>query len=58
VDVLRLEIVDRAGGVAVDDLLLGGEGLEACLGTLGARATVLARRPGTDLLWPSRPWGC
>jgi hypothetical protein len=52
VDVLRLEIVDRAGGVAVDDLLLGGERLDDCLATLGARAAVLARRPGTDLRDP------
>jgi hypothetical protein len=49
VDVLRLEIVDRAGGVAVDDLLLGGAGLDPCLAALGPRAAVLARRPGTDL---------
>jgi hypothetical protein len=52
VDVLRLEIVDRAGGVAVDDLLLGGESLDACLATIGPRAAVLGRRPGTDLRDP------
>jgi hypothetical protein len=52
VDVLRLEIVDRAGGVAVDDLLLGGAGLDDCVATLGPRATVLARRRGTDLRDP------
>jgi hypothetical protein len=52
VDVLRLEIVDRGGGVAVDDLLLGGADLDACLAFLGCRASVLARRPGTDLRDP------
>jgi hypothetical protein len=50
--VLRLEIVDRVGGVAVDDLLLGGAGLDACLAALSPRAAVLARRPGTDLRDP------
>jgi hypothetical protein len=52
VDVLRLEIVDRAGGVAVDDLLLGGAALDACLASLGSRATVLARRTRADLRDP------
>jgi hypothetical protein len=52
VDVLRLEIVDRGGGAAVDDFLLAGAGLDSGLGTLGRRAIVLARRRGTDLRDP------
>jgi hypothetical protein len=53
VDVLRLEIVDRGGGAAVDDFLLAGPSVGAALATLGPRALVLARRPGTDLRDPA-----
>ncbi len=52
VDVLRLEVVDRSGGVAVDDLLLAGTELEAALARIGPTAIVLARRAGTDLRDP------
>src|SRR5262245_14881960 len=44
VDVLRLEVVDRSGGGAVDDFLLVGTNLGAALATLGQGALVLARR--------------
>ena len=49
VDVLGLEVLDRSSGVAVDDLLLSGPGLDEALATLGPGAMVLARRPGVDL---------
>jgi hypothetical protein len=49
VDVLRLEVVDRRSGSAVDDLLLSGPELDRALDELGSRAMVLARRPGVDL---------
>ncbi len=49
VDVLALEVLERSSGVAVDDLLLSGPGLEEALARLGPRARVLARRPGLDL---------
>jgi hypothetical protein len=52
VDVLRLEIVDRGVGAAIDDFLLAGAGLDSGLATLGPRAIVLARRPGADLRDP------
>ena len=52
VDVHRLEIVDRGGGAAVDDLLLSGERLDRALAALGARGMVLARRPRMDLRDP------
>ena len=49
VDVLRLEVVDRGPGGAVDDLLLVGPGLEGALASLGPRALVLGRRAGVEL---------
>jgi ACT domain len=49
VDVLRLEVVDRGSGGAVDDLLLAGSGLEPALASLGSRALVLGRRAGVEL---------
>ena len=49
VDVLGLEVLDRGAGVAVDDLLLSGAGLDDALAALGLRAMVLARRSGVDL---------
>lgn len=49
VDVLRVEVVDRELGSAVDDLLVSGERLEAALDGLGSRALVLGRRRGVDL---------
>ncbi|HWE82734.1 MAG TPA: hypothetical protein VG265_13875 [Gaiellaceae bacterium] len=49
VDVMRLEVLDREAGHAVDDLLLSGPALENALASLGSRAMVLARRPGIDL---------
>ena len=56
VDVLRLEVVDRGGGAAVDDLLLSGERLAAALASLGPKAMVLGRRPGVDLRDPGSRW--
>jgi hypothetical protein len=52
VDVLRLEVVDRGSGSAVDDLLVSAPGLDAALATLGPRAIVLGRRTGVDLRDP------
>jgi hypothetical protein len=49
VDVLRVEVIDRELGSAVDDLLLRGERLDAALDGLGSRALVLGRRQGVDL---------
>ncbi len=49
VDVLRLAVVDRGPGGAVDDLLLVGPGLEEALASLGSRALVLGRRADVDL---------
>ena len=52
VDVLRLDVVDRASGSAVDDLLVSAAGLDGALATLGPLAIVLGRRPGTDVRDP------
>ena len=52
VDVLRLEVLGREGGFAVDDLLLAGAELEAALEELGPEAAVLAKRQGVDLQDP------
>ncbi len=52
VDVLRLEVLGRDGGFAVDDLLLTGEGLASALDDLGSDVTLLAHRRGVDLADP------
>jgi GAF domain-containing protein len=52
VDVLRLEVLGREGGFAVDDLLVAGAGLAGALAELGPDVSVLAQRPGIDLLDP------
>lgn len=52
VDVLRLDVLGREGGFAIDDMLLAGPDLGAALGELGPGVTVLADRPGIDLLDP------
>ena len=52
VDVLRLEVVDRGSGTAVDDLLLSGPAIDSALATLGSTAMLLGRRPGADLRDP------
>ena len=52
VDVLRLEVLGRRDGFAIDDFLVSGPGLDGALAGLGAHATVLARRPGVDLRDP------
>jgi len=49
VDVLRLEVLARESGFAVDDLLLRGSELDAALETLGSRGAVLACRDDADL---------
>jgi hypothetical protein len=52
VDVLRLDVVDRGSGSAVDDLLVSADGLDDALATLGPLAIVLGRRSGADLRDP------
>jgi hypothetical protein len=53
VDVLGLEVLDRDGGFAVDDLLVTGGGLDAALAELEPDISVLARRCGIDLADPA-----
>lgn len=52
VNVLRLEVLGREGGWAVDDFLVSGAGLPAALAELGPDVSVLANRPNVDLLDP------
>ena len=52
VNVLRLEVLGREGGWAVDDLLVSGAGLPTALAELGPESSVLADRPNVDLLDP------
>lgn len=52
VDVLRLEVLGRRSGVAIDDFLVAGPGLDEALEGIGTHAAVLARRPGVDLRDP------
>jgi ACT domain len=52
VDVLRLDVVDRGSGGAVDDFLLAGAGIDAALEALGGIAILLGRRAGVDLRDP------
>jgi hypothetical protein len=52
VDVLRLEVLGREGGFAIDDLLVSGAGLGAALAEFGPEVTVLAERRGVDLVDP------
>jgi predicted amino acid-binding ACT domain protein len=52
VNVLRLEVLGREGGWAVDDFLVSGAGLSAALAELEPEVTVLANRPNVDLLDP------
>ena len=49
VNVLRLEVLTREAGFAIDDFLLAGPNLQSALDTLGSQAIVLANRPGVDL---------
>ena len=49
VDVLRLEVVGREGGWAVDDFLVSGHGLQKALAELRPDAVVLAERENVDL---------
>ncbi len=49
---LRLEVLGREGGWAVDDFLVSGAGLPAALAELEPDVTVLANRPNVDLLDP------
>jgi hypothetical protein len=53
VNVLRLEVLGREGGWAVDDFLVSGAGLGAALAELGPDVAVLADRPGVDLEDPA-----
>jgi ACT domain len=52
VNVLRLEVLGREGGWAVDDFLVSGAGLPAALAELESDVAVLADRPNVDLLDP------
>ena len=52
VDVLRLEVLGREEGFAIDDILVAGAGLGAALAEFGPVVTVLADRPGVELLDP------
>jgi hypothetical protein len=52
VDVLRLEVLGREGGFAIDDMLVAGAGLTDAMAEFGPGVTVLADRPGVDLLDP------
>jgi len=52
VNVLRLEVLTREAGFAIDDFLLSGPDPSAALDTLGSDAIVLANRPDVDLLDP------
>src|SRR5262249_12264225 len=52
VNVLRLEVLGREGGWAVDDFLVSGAGLPAALAELEPEITVLANRPNVDLIDP------
>jgi ACT domain-containing protein len=49
VDVLRLEVVGREGGWAIDDFLVTGADLPEALAELGPDISVLARRQDVDL---------
>jgi len=49
VNVLRLEVLARESGWAIDDLLVTGSELDTALETLGTTATVLADRGNADL---------
>jgi predicted amino acid-binding ACT domain protein len=49
VNVLRLEVLTREAGFAIDDFLLSGPNLTAALETLGSDAIVLANRHDVDL---------
>jgi len=52
VNVLRLEVLARESGFAIDDLLVAGGQIEPALASLGSTATVLANRGNADLLDP------
>lgn len=52
VDVLRLEVLARESGFAIDDFLLRGSGLDDALESLGPIAGVLAERRDADLVDP------
>jgi hypothetical protein len=52
VDVLRLEVLGREDGFAIDDLLVSGPGLADALAGFGSDVDVLAHRPGVELRDP------
>src|SRR5262245_22237126 len=52
VNVLRLEVLGREGGWAVDDFLVSGAGLSAALAALEPEIALLANRRDVDLLDP------
>jgi hypothetical protein len=52
IDVVRLEVLVRESGWAIDDMLLKGSELDAALDSLGSTATVLAERSNVDLRDP------
>jgi hypothetical protein len=52
VNVLRLEVLATQSGWAVDDFLVSGSGVGTALKELPPEVTVLANRPGVDLVDP------
>ena len=52
VDVIRVEVLNRESGWAIDDLLVTGHELDEALATLDRNATVLADRLEVNLLDP------
>jgi hypothetical protein len=52
VDVLGLEVLGREAGLAIDDLLLMGRGLDAALAELAPEIELLGQRADVDLVDP------
>jgi len=52
VNVLRLEVLERQTGWAIDDFLVSGPGLSAAINELGPDVALLSRRPGVDIRDP------
>lgn len=53
VDILRIEVLERDGGYAIDDLLVAGDGLADALHDLRGEAAVLVSRDNVDLPDPA-----
>lgn len=57
VDILRIEVLGREGGLAIDDLLLAGAGIDGALAELADSVSVLADRADADLPDPALAMG-